>query len=401
VLALMTGTTIAQAIPIAISPILTRIYTPEDFGLLAIFISIASLLSVIVTAKYELALILPKQNRYAYQLLLLAVLILISISIFYMISILFLQFIYEFSTIYYLLPIVVFFIGLNNIFDKYNNRIKNYKLMSKQRIIKTTVESFISISFAISLGIQTGMIWGFILGYTISSLIMIYINYNYFKKQNFNISKNKIKFLSKRYINFPKYSMPHSFLNSLSANIPIFLIPFYYGSHALGLYAFGLKIIQAPLSLLSNSIFNVLGQKMAEEFNNGNNIKPLFLDITKKLSIIAISLIPLFIFIDDIFAYIFGEEWRIAGDYIQILSPWLLLIFVVSPLSTIPQIYDLQKKAFIIEIIRIIFQISALSFGGIFYNMEITLMLLCLVSSIIITYNYLWYYNVIIKENNE
>jgi O-antigen/teichoic acid export membrane protein len=397
----MTGTTIAQGIPMAVSPILTRLYTPEDFGTLAFFISLASLLSVIVTAKYELAFILPKKNNYAYQLLIFTILISISLSIFYMMSILFLQFIYEFNTIYYLLPIVVFFIGLNNIFDKYNNRIKNYKLMSKQRIIKTTVESIISISFAILLGIQTGMIWGFILGYTISSLIMIYINYNYFQKQNLSISKNKIKLLSKRYINFPNYSMPHAFLNSLSANIPIFLVPFYYGNYTLGLYAFGLKIIQAPLSLLSNSIFNVLGQKMAEEFSNGNDIKPLFLSITKKLSIIAISLIPFLIFIDDIFAYIFSEEWRIAGDYIQILSPWILLVFIVSPLSTVPQIYNLQKKAFIIEIIRIILQISILIFGGKFYTIETTLLLLSFTSTIVIIYNYLWYHSIIMKEINE
>ncbi len=64
VLTLMTGTTIAQAIPIAISPILTRIYTPEDFGMLALFIAITAIFGSIANGRYELATMLPKKDRY-------------------------------------------------------------------------------------------------------------------------------------------------------------------------------------------------------------------------------------------------------------------------------------------------------------------------------------------------
>jgi len=145
VLTLMTGTTIAQAIPIAISPILTRIYTPEDFGLLALFISIVSIMAVVSTGKYELAIILPKSNTYGFQLLSLTLMIAFVVSIFYVFSILSISIFYSFDFIYFLLPITVLFIASNNIFDRYNNRIKNYKLMSYQRLIKTTVESTMSI----------------------------------------------------------------------------------------------------------------------------------------------------------------------------------------------------------------------------------------------------------------
>ncbi|MBD3843179.1 MAG: oligosaccharide flippase family protein [Campylobacterales bacterium] len=68
VLTLMTGTTIAQAIPIAISPILTRIYTPEDFAVFALFVSIVGIMAVVSTGKYEMSLILPKKDTFAYQL---------------------------------------------------------------------------------------------------------------------------------------------------------------------------------------------------------------------------------------------------------------------------------------------------------------------------------------------
>ena len=170
--------------------------------------------------------------------------------------------------------------------------------MSYQRLIKTTIESITSIVFITLFGIKTGLIWGFILGYFMSSFTMLYINFESFKNLKLKPSLSKMQVLAIKYINFPRYSMPHTFLNTLSANIPIFLIPFFYTNHTLGLYAFGLKIVQTPLSLLSTSVFNVLGQKMAEEYTKGNEIKSLFINMVKKLVVLAIMMIPFFVYID-------------------------------------------------------------------------------------------------------
>ena len=82
VLTLMTGTTIAQAIPIAISPILTRIYTPEDFGVFALFIGVVGVISVIATLTYEQAIILPKYDKYAINIFMLSLILILFTSIF-------------------------------------------------------------------------------------------------------------------------------------------------------------------------------------------------------------------------------------------------------------------------------------------------------------------------------
>ena len=397
VLTLMTGTAIAQAIPIAISPILTRLYTPEDFGKLALFISIVSVMGVFATGKYELAIILPKKNSTAYQLVSLSFILSFLISVFYIVPLVGSSIVYSFDTIYYLLPIASFFIALNSIFDRYNNRVKNYKLMSYQRLIKTTIESITSIAFITLFSIQTGLVWGFIFGYFISSWTMLYINFTSFKELKFKPSLSKMKVLSRRYINFPKYSMPHTFLNTLSANIPIFLIPLYYGSHTLGLYAFGLKIVKAPLELLLAAMFNVLGQKMAEEYAKGNEIKSLFISIVKKLITFAIFMIPLFIYIDDIFVFIFGQEWRVAGEYIQILSPCILVEFIVSPFATIPHIYNVQRKAFVLEIIYSLVRISPFLIGAGYFDFTIqqVLMVYMISATLLLFYGYNWYYNLV------
>ena len=403
-LTLMTGTTIAQAIPIAISPILTRIYTPEDFGVFALFISIVSMMAVISTAKYEMSILLPKQENFAYQLVVLSGFFVIMSSVLYLISLVFVEsFLYRFDTIYYLIPATVLFIGLNNTFDKYNNRIKNYKLMSYQRIIKTTVESVISISFMFFLHLKTGLIWGFVLGFFVSSGTMLYINAKYFHAKALRVSKTKMRSLAQKYSNFPKYNMPHALLNTLSSHTPIFLIPIFYTNTTLGFYALGVKMVQAPLGLVSSALFNVLGQKMAEEHAKGNEIYSLYKQMIKKLLFVALSLIPLFLFADELFAFVFGAQWREAGEYVQIMMPILLATFVLSPLSSIPHIFQQQKKALYIEIFSTMAKIVPFLLGAYFLKLEIQSVLMFYVSLqfFIFVYGLRWSYSLVKKHSLE
>ena len=88
VLTLMTGTTIAQAIPIAISPILTRIYTPEDFGVLALFVAITTIFGTIANGRYELAIMLPKKDEDAINIFALGFIITCFISLILLILVL-------------------------------------------------------------------------------------------------------------------------------------------------------------------------------------------------------------------------------------------------------------------------------------------------------------------------
>ena len=134
VLTLLTGTTVAQAIPVAISPILTRIYTPEDFGLFAIFIAMTAIFGSIVNARYDLAIMLPKKNEDAINLFALGFLITTIISSFFFVLVI----IFNQNLVHYLgnkeigiwlyfLPITIFLTGIWNILSHFNNRKKNIK----------------------------------------------------------------------------------------------------------------------------------------------------------------------------------------------------------------------------------------------------------------------------------
>ena len=135
VLTLMTGTTIAQAIPIAISPILTRIYTPGDFGVFALFLAIIGVFSVVASGRYELALMLPRKEEDAINIFSLGTIIIFLLTIFLFLFIfLFHQYLVDMSQNeeigywLYFMPLAFFLIGIFNLLSYYNNRQKNYKI---------------------------------------------------------------------------------------------------------------------------------------------------------------------------------------------------------------------------------------------------------------------------------
>ena len=69
VLVLSAGTALSQALPILASPILSRLYKPEDFGLLAVFMALVSSVGMAISGRYDLAMLLPKKVGSARQLL--------------------------------------------------------------------------------------------------------------------------------------------------------------------------------------------------------------------------------------------------------------------------------------------------------------------------------------------
>ena len=230
VLTLMTGTTIAQAIPITISPILTRLYSPEDFGLFALFISITSIFGSIANGRYELAIMLPAKDEDAINIFALGFIITSAISlILFIIVIFFNDYISsllnnnEIRMWLYFVPIVVFFIGSYNILNYFNNRQKKYKDLAKATIIKSIVIAIIQLSVGLIKSGVSGLIGGQIGSYFVANTKLLK-NILKDKVLMSKISIVSIIGLAKRYKKFPQYSMWAILANSLAQNLANILI---------------------------------------------------------------------------------------------------------------------------------------------------------------------------------
>jgi len=358
VLTLLTGTTIAQAIPIAISPILTRMYTPEDFGLLSLYIGIVSFITIAITGRYELSIVLPKNDKEAINI--------VALSFFIMMTIVFISFILiiifksdillilnakNLGNILYLVPLSLFFAGIYQIFNYWSNRKRYFQNISKAQILQSVTVSSSQVLFSILTGLN-GLILGNILGRFVSMYIVLknfLLNDVYLIKY---INRKKIKQLAKKYKEFPLVNTFHAFSDIIRISGSVILISSFWGATTLGFYALSIRVLQIPVGIVGSALGQVLYQKFSIMYNNEEELLPYVKNIIFKLFIIAFPLfLLLFIIAPELFAFIFGEKWRIAGEYTQILMPYLFMNFLISPISQLPIIIRKQKEIFYISLI--------------------------------------------------
>lgn len=353
VLTLMTGTTIAQAIPIAISPILTRIYTPEDFGVYALFIAITTIFGSIACGRYELAIMLPKKDEDAINIVALGFIITSFLSFILLVLVI------VFNSIIsnmlnnqnlkywlYFVPLVVFFIGCFNVLNYFNTRIKNYKDLANSTIIKSIVLAAVQLFIGFLKTGVTGLITGQIFSQIFANLRLLK---NVINNKNLISKINLIKMqaLAKRYKKFPLFSSPAIMANILSIHLTNILISTFYDIATLGFYSFVQRILGMPSVLIGSSISQVFFQEASKEKERtGKAIKTLNKTV-KKLIIIGLPIFVVIYFtVEQIFAFIFGEEWRIAGEYAKILIPLFFARFVVATVSVINPLFEKQLISF-------------------------------------------------------
>ncbi len=339
VLTLMTGTTIAQAIPIAISPILTRLYTPEDFGVFALFVAITSIFGSIANGRYELAIMLPRRDEDAINIMALGFIINVTLSLFLLlIVIIFHDKIVsllnnkEISPWLYLVPVSVFLMGLFNLLNYFNNRKKFYKDLAKAKIYKSIGMAIVQISFGFVKVGAFGLISGQIFSQIISNTKLFFNikRLNLLKK----IKKVKMIVFAKRYKKLPLYNLPNAFIDGFRLTMINVLIGKFFSLSMLGQFSLALRMVQTPSSLMGGAISQVFFQKIS--MSNKKEIKYIVKKFIFKAALVSLPLfIIIFLFGKNIFSLIFGEKWKVAGEIAQILTPWLFFNFLTAPLSTL------------------------------------------------------------------
>ena len=347
ILTLMTGSTIANAIPVAISPILTRIYSPEDFGLLALFLAVTTIFGTIVNGRYELAIMLPKKDEDAINIVALGFIIMSLITlILFVIVIIFNEKIVhllsnkDIGTWLYIVPLSIFLIGLFNLLNYFNNRKKHYKDIAKANIIK----SITMVAFQIVVGYLREGAAGLISGQIASQMtanMKLLTNIIKNKLLLSKISKKKILQVAKRYKEFPKFSIAGALANKATGNLTNILISIFYNVSTLGFYSLVQRVLGVPSVLIGNSIGQVFFEEASKEKQLTGKAVKVFKSTVKKLFIIgAPSFGILFFIVEDLFAFVFGEEWRVAGGYARIMIPVFFIGFIVSTVSIVDSIFE-------------------------------------------------------------
>lgn len=365
VLTLITGTSVAQAIPIAVSPVLTRIYSPEDFGTLALYMSLVSILSVIVTGQYDLAIMLPKSNTDGFNILVLSLVLSLTVSLgLFLIFCSFNEYISSLlnnsaiSVWLYLVPFSVLVLGFFNSVSYWFVRVKKFKTLSVSKLVQSSTNT----GFSLSLGLLNLTNFGLIASSFFSQLIAVLIllkkiDINLFRK----IGIKEIIFLARRYRRFPQITLPHSIFSSVSQALPIFMITKYFSSVDVGFVSLGNRIVMLPLGLISSAYYKVFFQAFADEKDKLNFYRLKF----KEINLIFLPLFAcLWFILPDVFIFIFGAKWEIAGEYSQIMLPLFYLKFISNLFTATTYIYyEKQFENFALSVFITLSTLSSLILG--------------------------------------
>jgi O-antigen/teichoic acid export membrane protein len=365
------GTIISQIVVILASPLLTRFYSVEAFGLLSLFTSCMVIFGVFTTGRYEFALGLPEKDDKAKIIFRLITLIGSITSIVCLFIVFILREIVDYKGLsglfetrwIYLAPIYSFCISLYSGLLYWNQRGKYYKRITIANALQVITTTIFSLIFGFFFFFEEGMLLSLVIGVIASSVFLL-------RKFSFqDISFNEIKKIAIEYISFPKYMI----LSDLSLTISQQFVPIIFSSlyttTIVGFYSLANRMIRLPNIIITSSIASVFRNEAIDEIRIKGNCKELYISTLKKLILISVP-IYLFVFFSSpfLFSLFFGEKWIVAGKIARILSIVLMFEFIVIPLNSLFYIKNKQKIYLRIQFLNMIFGIMALFSGFYYFN---------------------------------
>jgi len=379
------GTAIAQVINIAIMPVLSRIYSPEDFGVMAAFVSVTAILKEATGLRYPLAIPLPKHDRYADALIILSFLVQLVFVILLAILLLAIgkpilqKFSLEALVPYrLLLPVGAAGMGAYFILTQWAIRERFFQTIAKTKLTQSISGVVAKVVFGI-LGFQPlGLLLGSIVSQAggITTLLRSMLGVKGWPKS----SQKELKKVALRYRRFPIFSTWSGILITLGGNIAPILLVALYDTNVAGLFAMARTLLILPAAFIGQSISPVFLQRASAAKHDGN-LHDVFRKASKILMRIGFFPIIFIAFFAPQFLHFFlGEKWQAAGIFAQIMAPWIAISFVFSPLSSIFSVLERQRAGLLFEIVHLPLRFAALFLGAKTGNAWIAVMFLTIVN---------------------
>ena len=356
VMTLVTGTGLAQLIPLAVSPLLTRLYTPHDFGVFALYASLLAVLAVLGSARYELALMLPKDDTDALALVALAMAIVLATSAVVLAAVLLFQADLArwldspaVGPWLFLVPVSMLLTGLVNTLTVWANRTSNYRQISISRVLQSASAAAVAVAlgWGLSGGSQAGvgLVLGAVVGQALAAASLAWPFWRRWGARLQGVGWQPMRAQALRFREFPAINMPHALLDALQGSGVVALIAALFGPTLLGFHALAQRVVRTPMATLGSAVAQVFQKRAADALHAGGDTRRLVDAVLRRLGAAAVAVLPLLWFAPELFAFVFGAAWREAGVYAQILTPWLLLNFMLSPLSQLPLLLGRQARA--------------------------------------------------------
>lgn len=375
-----TGTAGAQAITMAFAPLITRLYNPEDFGVLGVFVSLLAVLTPIAALTYPVAIVLPKSDDDAKGLAKLSLLLACLIAILLLLIIIlkgsamanFLN-MEVISAYLWLMPIAMLFSVMQEVMQQWLIRKNKFKATARiavsQSLIFNTTKA--SAGWLYPSGIMLIIITA--LGNALYA-IQLWFAANRCSDLDSRINtpiknKSSLKRLAYAYRDFPYFRAPQVLLNAVSKSFPTLLLASFFSPAIAGFFALSNSVLAAPAGLIGSSVSNVFYPKVSGMINNEENPSAIFYKSTFVLFLVSVFVfLPVVLFGPKIFSLIFSDKWLVAGQFAQFTSIWLILFVATRPTVALMAPLKLQSPLLVFEIIFTMLKVVSVIVGAFVFD---------------------------------
>ena len=371
---LTVGTVIAQGITIAVTPLLTRLYSPSDFGLLAVFLAVVSVSATLFTLRYETSILVPKENAESANLVFLSLILGGGLSlVLAVLSTLLTAGMQEkigLAALGNWISIAFLIAGgtsVSVVMQVWMNRHKKYKQITWLRVAQSFSSAILSVILGI-LHVSNGLLITQVLATVCLCLGALWLGRSEAKLWD----NSQIKKTALAYKNAPKYLLPTAVLDVVTLQMPVVLIATWYGAEQAGQFSMAWRLLMVPMALIGGAISQVFMQRLSSAIETPDLAKTIIKQ--SWIFLFAIGLIPLVSVLiggEFIFKFFLGEKWLQAGSIATILAPMTFAMLISSPTSGTYVILGLQKYSLIFGLAVFIYRSLCIYIGVQIGSMEV------------------------------
>jgi len=372
---LASGTAVGQAIVVLAAPVLSRLYDPTSFGLMSVVLAVSGPIAIMSSFKYELAVVLAKNDEDASNLFILAGGLVLATSLITLLAIPFVADWLAFemdqptaAPLMLWIPALVLFQGLFNVVLFWANRRKDYVWTSVATVGRSVGMVAVQVILGLVNGGAKGLIAGRAFGLVLATIILsVQTLKGEWRSVLRSFSPARIRELAREHDHFPKYNTPREGIVNVSASVPTFFLALLFSPAAAGLYWFTVRLLEVPTTLVGIAVRRVFFERATRAFHEGERIYPLLVQATAVLAALGVfPVLVIFIAGPDLFDLAFGDEWRGAGVYARWLTIWWFSSFCNVASSALIPVFRLQPLFLGIEIVGLVLRSGAIALAVFF-----------------------------------
>ena len=394
---LLTANVVAQAIGLLVYPLLTRIYAPEDFGLLNLFLSIGGVAVLLATGNYHNAIVLPKREESARALVHVCALIIAATTAFILLTVPFARPIAglfkspDLASYYWLLPFYVLLASAWNVLNYWYVRNKAYGRISGYQISQSLFSASYKSGFGLCGWTTGGLIYASVLSPICSLGISLFCSARQYLRPLTQFNWSACKQAAVEYVKFPKFSLPHSVLNYVAGQLPVLLLTPLFSAREVGFWSMAMLLSFAPITLITNALHQVFFQRTTEQVNARQPIARFYRKFTITfLAIVIPVFVGLWFVLPSLTRWLLGDEWYVSGEYIRWLLPWLVCVFLCASTGYLFDVFSKQKHGLYFEIAISIARLIGLGIGIYYQSFDLAIACYAIASALVNGLQYIW-----------